>query len=351
MRISSLLLGRNLPGQLYLWCAILIFGAANSVTRKLTEIGAERYVDGHNPVSFCNVLFVGNLCALLVLLIVYGRQCRLSRLRQISQNQWLYLTIASVISGALAPGLIFQALAITDVNNVVLIGRLEPPLTLAFSIWLLREQVNFWEIIAAIVSFLGVFLTILLPSHVQNMVEMKDFFSFGTGEILTAIASVVLAASTIIGKARLSKVPLGIYSIYRTALGTVIFFFTALLLYGANHFMDVYSPFLWKWMLIYGPVIVVVGQSCWIAGLRATSVSQASLIGSFTPVAAVVAAYLILGEAPTLAQYIGGAVIFIGIILSQFGISRQKLLQVQQSPNDSTVKLREIESEIGFKGM
>ncbi len=351
MRILSLLLGRNLPGLFYLWCAIIIFGAANSVTRKLTEIGAEKYVDGRNPVSFCNVLFVGNICALLVLLIVYGQQCRLSRLRQISQNQWLYLTIASVIGGALAPSLIFQALAITDVNNIVLIGRLEPPLTLAFSIWLLRERVNFWEIIGAIVSFLGVFLTISLPNNAQNMVEMKDLFSLGIGEILTAIASVALAASTIIGKAKISKVPLGIYSIYRTVLGTIIFFFIALIVYGQNHFMDILSPFLWKWMLIYGPVIVVVGQSCWIAGLRATSVSQASLIGSFTPVTAVVAAYLILGETPTLAQYIGGAVIFIGIILSQFGINRQNSLQVQQSPNDSTVKVREIESEVGFKGM
>ncbi|PAX53177.1 DMT family transporter [Brunnivagina elsteri] len=345
MRIPPILLIHKLPGQFYLWCAIIIFGAANSVTRKLTEIGAQKYVNGHNPVSFCNVLFVGNLCALLVLLIVYGRQFRLSRLQQISQNKWLYLTLASIMGGAIAPGLIFQALAITDVNNVVLIGRLEPPLTLAFSIWLLRSRVHFWEIIGAIVSFFGVFLTISLPSNVQSMVEMKDLFSFGTGEILTAIASVALAASTIISKAKLSRIPLGIYSIYRTVLGTILFFCIALIVYGQNHFMDIFSPFLWKWMLIYGPIIVVVGQSCWVTGLRATSVSQASLIGSFSPLVAVVAAYLILGESPTFAQYIGGAVIFLGIIISQFGISRQ------QSQNDSIAKLREIEGEIGFKGM
>lgn len=340
MRIPRLLLLRNLPGSLYLWCAILIFGAANSVTRKLTEIGAQRYIDGRNPVSFCNVLFVGNLCALLVLLIVYGKQCKLNRLRQISQNQWLYLTIASIMGGAIAPGLIFQALAITDVNNVVLIGRLEPPLTLAFSIFLLRDRVNFWEIIGAVVSFAGVFLTIALPSNVQSMVEMKNLFSFGLGETLTAIAAFALAASTIIGKVKISTVPLGIYSIYRTILGTIIFFVIALVVYGSHHFMDVFSPFLWKWMLIYGPVIVVVGQSCWIAGLRATSVSQASLIGSFTPVAAVIAAYLILGETPTFAQYIGGAVIFIGIVFSQFGILQQQSLQLKKAQNNSTAKLK-----------
>lgn len=255
------------------------------------------------------------------------------------------------MGGALAPGLIFQALAITNVNNVVLIGRLEPPLTLAFSIWLLRSQVNFWEIVGAIASFLGVFLTIALPSNLQGMVEMKDLFSFGTGEILTAIASVILAASTIISKVKVSKVPLGIYSIYRTGLGTIIFFLLALFIYGQNHFMDIFSPFLWKWMLVYGSIIVVIGQSCWVTGLRATNVSQASLIGSFTPVIAVVAAYLILGESPTFAQYVGGAVICVGIIISQFGIFRQQSLQIEILQKNSTAKLKEIEGEIGFKGM
>ncbi|MBE9213478.1 DMT family transporter [Plectonema cf. radiosum LEGE 06105] len=351
MRISRFFVIPKFSGQLYLCFAIIIFGAANSVTRKLTEVGAQRYVNGNNPVSFCNVLFVGNLCALFVLLIVYGRQFTLSRLQRISKNRWFYLTISAILAGALAPGLIFQALAITDVNNVVLIGRLEPPLTLALSAWLLGERVNQGQIIGAIVSFIGVFLTISLPANFQEMMKMQNFLSFGTGEILTAIASVALAISTIISKLKLATIPLGIFTIYRTALGTVIFFFTALLLYGQNHFMDVFSPFLWKWMLIYGPVIVVIGQSCWITGLRATSVTQASLIGSFTPIAAVIAAYLILGQAPNLAQYIGGFVILIGIIFSQLGILQKLSSQSSNDLKNSPTKLQELESEVGFKGI
>ena len=341
----------SLSGQLYLWLAIFIFGAANSVTRKLTEIGAQRFVDGHNPISFCNVLFVGNVCALIVLIIVYGQQLKLSRLRQITRSQWFYLTIASIMGGALAPGLIFEALAITNVNNVVLIGRLEPPLTLALSVWILRERVHPWEIIGAVIAFVGVCLTIFLPANFQDMAKMQDLLSFGTGEILTAIASVALAIATIISKLKLSKIPLGIFNIYRTSLGTLIFFFIALLLYGENHFMEAFSPFLWQWMLIYGPVILVVGQSSWIAGLRATTVSQASLIGSFTPVVAVIASYLILREAPTLAQYTGGFVIFIGIIFSQLGIVRKTSRLSSETGASSLDKLREIESEVGFKGI
>ncbi|MBF2064781.1 MAG: DMT family transporter [Calothrix sp. C42_A2020_038] len=341
----------RIPGQLYLWFAVLIFGAANSVTRKLTEIGTQSFVDGRNPISFCNVLFVGNLCALAVLIIIYRRQLTKTQLQQFSKNQWLNLTIVAILASAVAPGLIFQALALTKVNNVVLVGRLEPPLTLALSIWLLRERVNSWEIIGALVSFIGVTLTIALPSTSQGMASANNYFNFGNGEILAAIAAVALATSTIIGKAKLSKIPLGIYSVFRTTLGTVIFFFIALIVYGHNHFMDVLSPFLWKWMLIYGPVIVVVGQSFWLAGLRASSVSKASLVGSFTPIASVIAAYLILSEVPTLAQYIGGIVILLGVVISYIGSQQKQSFDIKTEKVNSTDKLRQIESEVGFKGM
>lgn len=55
---------QKIPGQIYLLLAIIIFGASNSITKQLTEIGATKF-PGENPISFCNVLFVGNICALI----------------------------------------------------------------------------------------------------------------------------------------------------------------------------------------------------------------------------------------------------------------------------------------------
>jgi drug/metabolite transporter (DMT)-like permease len=54
-----------------------------------------------------------------------------------------------------------------------------------------------------------------------------------------------------------------------------------------------------KWMLLYGVVIVVVGQLFWIVGLRAVSVSTTAIVGSFASITGIPAAYLILGEVPT----------------------------------------------------
>ncbi len=336
----------KIPGQTYLWLAILIFGASSAVTRKLTQIGTQHFMDGRNPISLCNILFVGNLCALIVMLPIYRRQWNKKTFQQLSRKDWLALTVVAILSGALVPGLFFQALALTEVNNIILVGRLEPPLAMALSVWLLKEQVNAWEIAGAFAAFVGVTLTILLQPSEAAMLNMGSF-RVGVGELLVAVAAVASVASTIIVKSWLSHIPVGIFSIFRTALGTVIFFFTALVLYGRNHFLDVFSPFLWQWMLVYGAVIVVLGQSFWIKGLRASTVSAASLAGSFTPIVGFIAAYLILGEAPTIAQYIGGSLVFVGIFLSQVGIRLHISRQIALAKASST----QVEQGMGFKGI
>jgi drug/metabolite transporter (DMT)-like permease len=337
----------QIPGQIYLWFAIIIFGSSSAVTRKLTTIGSNHLIDGRNPISLCNVLFVGNLCALMVLVVIYRKQLNPATFKKLSRQEWTSLILVAILSGAIAPGLIFQALALTQVNNIVIIGRLEPPLTLALSVWLLSQRLNFWEIIGAVVTFFGVTLTIFLQAPSANMMSVGSF-SIGVGEVLAAMGAIALAISTIISKKYLSLIPIGIYSIVRTALGTVIFFSFALVLYGKEHFQDVFSPFLWGWMLFYGVVIVVFGQSFWAKGLRTVNISTASLVGSFTPIVGIFAAYFILQESPTKTQYIGGCGILIGIFISHIGIRRQtishrekKVLSTQQ----------EIEAKIGFKGV
>ncbi len=341
---------RKIPGQTFLWLAIAIFGASSAVTRRLTEIGAQHFMGGRNPISLCNVLFVGNLCALLLLVMIHWRQLNQTALKRLSRKEWIGLVIVALLSGALAPGLIFQALSQTAVNNVVLVGRLEPPLTLALSVWMLRERVNGWEVVGAIAAFFGVTLTIILQPPTAAMMTIGTF-SIGVGELLAVAGAVALATSAIISKKRLVRVPLGLFSTVRTGLGTVIFFCLALLLYGRDHFMGVLSPFLWQWMLLYGAVIVVVGQSFWLTGLKSSSLSMASSIASFTPIAGILAAYFILGEAPTQAQYIGGSVILLGILLGQIGIRRKGFAKGLMGHKNATPAEQALEAQMGFKGI
>lgn len=338
---------RRLPGRAYLLIAVLIFAASNSVTRRLIDLGEQMAAGGSNPISFCNVLFVGNLCALIVLVPIYWRDMQPSIWSQFSLRSWGSLVAVAVLSGALAPAFIFTALDLTPVNNVILISRIEPPLTLALSVLLLRERVNVWVVIGAILAFVGVALTVLLqdPSTVENPMMAGQL---GRGELLVVGGSVAAAIATVISKVSLQQVPLGFFTTFRTALGTVVFFGAVLVLFSPSHFMDVFAPLLWQWMLIYGAIIVVGGQLAWFAGLRRSQAAEVSLANSFNPIAGILAAFLILGEAPTAAQYIGGVVILLGIVLNQIGVNQPMSPDKAPMPQRS---MTEMDLEAGYKGL
>ncbi|MGH2413876.1 MAG: DMT family transporter [Microcystaceae cyanobacterium] len=313
----------QVPSSVYLWTAILIFAASNSITRKIIEIGERHLVNGRNPISLCNVLFVGNICAFLVMVPLFYQEWQLPTLKRLTRGDWMSLTVIGILSGALGPALIFAALDQTNVTNVVLISRLEPPITLALSVWLLGARVNAWTIAGSLVAFAGVAITAFLGSSGQMIAMMGGIVQLGQGELLVGIGAVILAVATVISKLRLQAISLGIFSIFRTVVGTVVFFVLANALYGSNHFAEAFSPFLWGWMLIYAAVIVVAGQLCWFAGLRSSTSTEVSLANSFNPIAAIAMAYLILGEVPSAAQYLGGVIILIGIVLSLIGNLRQ----------------------------
>lgn len=337
----------KISGQIYLWIAVILFAASNSIVQKLTNIGAHHLIDGRNPISACNVLFVSNLCALMVLIPFFRRQLSKQVLQTIPYSDWVVLILVSVLSGAIAPALIFTALSQTMVNNVILVGRIEPSLILALSVWLLHSRLNRWEVIGTLVSLVGVAFTIALQPAPSNALSMGAI-AVGKGELLTILGVSAAAISTVISKAKLGHIPLGLYTIVRLVMGTIVFFVLAIGLYGVEHFRDVTSPVLWQWMLLYGVMIVAIGQLCWFRGLRLSTTSEAALVNSFNPVAGIAAAYLILGEQPLFAHYAGGSIVLLGLLLNQIGIWNKTSSKSYVLRTDS---IQQMEARVGFKGV
>ena len=175
----------------------------------------------------------------------------------------------------------------------------------------------------------------------------------GKGELFVALAAGINALSTIIAKQRLTRIPMGIFTVFRNMVGTVVFFGIANYFYGPVHFVDLAAPYLWKWMLLYGSIIIVGGQTLWFTGLKGARSLDVSLASSATPIAGVMAAFLILGERPMTAQYIGGAVLLFGIaigLLAGRGKSKEAK-QISTSRVDDTPSLVRAERGTGFKGI
>lgn len=332
-------------GVLYLWLAVLIFGASSSVVRILGQLGAENPVDGHNPITFCNLLFAGNACAAAVLFVIYRRDLRRDQLRKLDAGDWRSLVILALLTGTFAPWMIYTALQKTMVTSVVIIGQLEPPLTMLLTWLVYRERFSWLSVAGAGLTVVGVMLASLMS-------PMMGGYSFGEGETLALIAAAIYAIATIIARPRLRRIPVGLFTTFRTGLGAIFFFVAALYLYGPGHFNALGAPFLWQWMLVYALVIVVLGQVSWFKGLKSTRMIDVAMATSAAPVAGILAAYLILGEVPVQAQLIGGAVVLLGIVLGLLGARRRvevdPALAAEQV--DEPAELLEAEGRAGFQG-
>ncbi len=306
---------QRLPGQAYLWLAVILFGSASPVVRKIVELGAQ--FPERNAVSLCNVLFVGNICALPVFLLIYRKQWTLNTLQQLPRRAWGVLLVVAILGGALAPSLLFQALSLAQVSSVLFVSRIETPILLALSVWLLGERLNARQLLGGLVCSVGALIPLLLPGGNTQSFRMADLIQVGTGEALAVLAAVTVAVATILSKRFLTAVPAGVYLVLRTGVGAGVFFSAALWLYGPPHFADVLSPLLWQWMLAYGSLFVALAQLCWFTGLRRATVLDAALAGSFVPAVGAVGAYFLLGEMPTGLQLVSGGLVLVGLLLCQ----------------------------------
>lgn len=329
------------------WIALAIFALAKSVVTLLTEIGAANPIDGRNPISFCNVLFVGNIIAAFALFGLHRKDWTKENFKRLGPKDWAGILVMGVLAGALAPALGFLALENTTVSNVVFLGRIEPIVFMVLATVFLNDRPDAWGIAGSALSFAGV-LTILYFNGVD-----AGGLMFGKGEIYALLTALTLALGTLLSKVWLKSVPFGIFAVLRMVVGAIIYFFWAYHFFGPVHFGDVLAPVVWQWMLLYGIVIVAGGQTLFLLGIRHARGQDVALAQSFSPIAAVIFAFILLGEVPGTSILIGGTIILAGIFLAQAGGWYQRRLERQRSEAKrlTSSEMMEIEARETFRGV
>ena len=340
-------MSKALIGVGFVWLAVLVYASSNSIVTLLVDIGSEHPVMGRNAITFCNLLFLGSLLSLIPMVFMFHKDWTLENLGKLSRKDWAILTLSAALSSALTPALFFYALEYTTVTNVVLIGRIEPPLFLLASFFILKERLDPWAFAAGLIALVGAVIIIALKSD-------GAAFHFGKGEIAAVVATLSFIASTIVSRVGLKGIPLGIFSIYRTVLGTAIYYFLAIYLYGPHHFQDLFSAEVWKWVWVYAIIVIIIGQFSWNLGLKYARSGDVSLATSFSPLAGLIIAMLLLGEDPGPGLIPGGLIILIAIGVGQIGRLRQKqaMRVVEEPPMEKlqTEEALEYEGQVNFKG-
>ena len=276
------------------------------------------------PISFCNILFVGNFCAAITVALWFGFPEILEDLKKVSTKTIIGLLITGCLS-ALLSSLIFIGLRYTTVTNAVLLGRLGPVFFALAGTILLGKKLNKFQWFGFTLIIVGVLGIVLKTS----------MFQINKGDLIIIASTVVYATSSLIGKLILGKdstLRLTVFS--RNFISSIIFFIIASSLFGFEHFGDAFAGQLWIIMAIYALIIIVVAQFLWYAALNKLDSQTVGKLTILSPVFGVTYAFLLNGERPSEIQVIAFFLTTIGVFIASLGRkpSPQKETELDKNP-------------------
>ncbi|MEM7167067.1 MAG: EamA family transporter [Planctomycetota bacterium] len=294
-----------------LYLAIALLALASPLVKWLIQSGGALGVDNPGAISFCNVLFVGNLLGGIVAGVSFHPKRVAADLKQATRGTWVLLGVNVLLAVAI-PMLLFTALSSTTVTNLVLIGRFESVIFAVLAACLGVSAINRGQVLGYTIIVVGIVALVLI----QGMGSLQ------TGDYLVLGAAFLQAVAALLVKRMLRGVRPGSFVFVRNLFSAIVFFIVAIILYGAEHFAEAFYGDLWIVMLVYAIVVVVIGQSAWYYSLERCRPEQVATATLLTPFLAVAFAYLLLGEVPQVAHWIGGGVILTGMLIVYRGGKR-----------------------------
>ncbi len=295
----------------FAWAGVLIYAASNSLATLLVDIGAASpTAGGRNAISFINLFFLGSLISLIPLVAMFRGDWTRTNLRRVSRGDWAFLNLSALLSCAVTPGLFILALEQSSVTNIALISRIEPPIFLLAAGFLFKERMDPRVLLSGVIALIGAvwILALRQPGALGRI---------GVGDGAAVLATLSYVASALVARRALRTVPMGIFTIYRTAAGTALYFLLISALLGPQAFQDILSPVLLTWIWLYAVPVVVVGQLAWTFALKYARSGDMALASSFSPLAAILFAMLLLGEDPGPGVLPGGALILLAIYVGR----------------------------------
>jgi len=230
----------------WLWIGMLIFASQSAILVKLVELGEDHKDDDeHNPISACNVLFIGNLLAAISNAVVFRGDLMRKNISAISPQRWVGLTVVTAIYSG-AQFMQYESYVHSSPDFLVTLAivlELEPVTTLCLTRIIFKEEQTLHTYIRNAVIVMGILVSVfLLPQLTgSGSFEPTPFFLM----LATAFA---FALSNSSGRILVKAVPIGIFIVFRTCVGAVLNFLIATSLYGPYHFAESWKPFVLGWM-------------------------------------------------------------------------------------------------------
>ncbi len=234
-----------------------------------------------------------------VLMIVRGQSFYLNK------KELINIIALGVVGGTLSMISLYASYEYISTGLATTLHFIYPLIIVVVSALIYREKIKGAKLLAVMLVTVGVFMFIDLNSRADK-----------AGVILAVLSGVFYSFYVIYmahsGIDRMDYVKLTFYMMIIMSAGTLLFGVLA----GGLDFKPI-DKMGWVFSAIVSILISLGALPMFQAGVRYEGASTAGIISAFEPITTIILGAVFLGETMGIVQYIGGAVIILGVVLAE----------------------------------
>lgn len=227
--------------------------------------------------------------------------------RKPTKREWMWLVLVGLTSSLMYQIFYFVGLTHTSAGNAALIIALSPIATAFLARVFLKERVTGFKVAGALTALVGVAVIVLNGGKVTG-VSRGDFFIL--------LAMLTLAVSVLLIRKATETMKSIDVTIYSTLIGTVLLFPAAGVEWAQGQLHASGGPFTWAMLIVVALIAQGLAGLWWNQGISVTGASTSAMFMNIPPFVAILVAYVALGDPIRPSQIAGGALIVIGVAVS-----------------------------------
>ncbi|MDG0791722.1 DMT family transporter [Cohnella ginsengisoli] len=224
-----------------------------------------------------------------------------------TKREWMWLALVGLTSSLMYQIFYFIGLTHTSAGNAALIIALSPIATTFLARVFLKEKVTGFKVGGALTALVGVAAIVLNGGKVTG-VSRGDFFIL--------LAMLTLAVSVLLIRKATETMKSIDVTIYSTLIGTALLFPAAGVEWAQGQQHAGGSPFTWAMLVFVALIAQGLAGLWWNQGISVAGASTSAMFMNIPPFVAILVAYAALGDPIRLTQIAGGALIVIGVAVS-----------------------------------
>ncbi|NUU61040.1 DMT family transporter [Paenibacillus agri] len=253
---------------------------------------------------------------LLVLLLLY----RAGKLRWPTRQEWLLLTASSLFGTLIQQPLYFSGLKLSSAANGSLIYAVAPLVAIFMERLLYKVSLTAGKLVGGLLGVVGVVIIISFGG---------GQFSLSLGDLYLVLAMLGMTIGMMFTPLLVKTMPLTAINIISGGLGAILISpMVAIESYNGG-LIATNNASIWL-MLLPLALITATSGIWWTRGVAVTGPGTASMFMNIPPFISLILGHFLLGDEIYVTQLLGGALILIGVFISNRNASK-KVVQVNET--------------------